>query len=130
MSHALVVDDDSDSAETMAMLIANEGFTLTDNGNNQLGADTMPLDPMLVTLGRPGDSLKVRLVVSAALLASLPFMIGRFGITGAGAALVAAMAALAAGMLFMLQRQSGRAAPAAMQEMACADTPLRAKGGK
>ena len=28
MSHALVVDDDSDSAETMAMLIANEGFTV------------------------------------------------------------------------------------------------------
>jgi len=95
-----------------------------------IGIWALPLDPMLVTLGRPGDSLKVRLVVSAALLASLPFMIGRFGITGAGMALVAAMAALAAGMLFMLQRQSGRSAPAPAQEMACADTPLRAKGGK
>jgi len=95
-----------------------------------IGIWALPLDPMLVTLGRPGDSLKVRLVVSAALLASLPLMIGRFGITGAGVALVAAMAALAAGMLFMLQRQSGRSAPTPVQEMACADTPLRAKGGK
>jgi len=33
MSHALVVDDDSDSAETMAMLIANEGFTVATAGS-------------------------------------------------------------------------------------------------
>lgn len=95
-----------------------------------IGIWALPLDPMLVTLGRPGDSLKVRLVVAAALLAALPFMIGRFGITGAGAALVAAMAALAAGMLFMLGRQSGSGSPSAVQEMACAEPPLRAKGGK
>jgi O-antigen/teichoic acid export membrane protein len=95
-----------------------------------IGIWALPLDPMLVTLGRPGDSLKVRLVVAGALLAGLPFMIGRFGITGAGAALVAAMAALAAGMLFMLRRQSGSATPTAQQEMACAEGPLRAKGGE
>jgi O-antigen/teichoic acid export membrane protein len=95
-----------------------------------IGIWALPLDPMLVTLGRPGDSLKVRLVVAAALLAALPFMIGRFGITGAGVALVAAMAALAAGMLFMLQRQSGSGSSAGVQEMACAEPPLRAKGGK
>ena len=95
-----------------------------------IGIWALPLDPMLVTLGRPGDSLKVRLVVAAALLAALPVMIGRFGITGAGASLVAAMAALAAGMLFMLQRQSGSRTPSAAQEMACAEPPLRAKGGK
>ena len=95
-----------------------------------IGIWALPLDPMLVTLGRPGDSVKVRLVVAAALLAALPFMIGRFGITGAGASLVAAMAALAAGMLFMLGRQSGPGSPSAMQEMACAEPPLRAKGGK
>ena len=95
-----------------------------------IGIWALPLDPMLVTLGRPGDSLKVRLVVAAALLASLPFMIGRFGITGAGAALVAAMAAMAAGMLLMLTRQPRRASAAAAQEMACAEGPLRAKGGE
>jgi O-antigen/teichoic acid export membrane protein len=83
-----------------------------------------------VTLGRPGDSLKVRLVVAGALLIALPFMIERFGITGAGAALVAAMAALAAGMLFMLRRQSGGSSAAPLQEMACAEPTLRAKGGK
>ena len=95
-----------------------------------IGIWALPLDPMLVTLGRPGDSLKVRLVVAGSLLISLPFMIDRFGITGAGAALVAAMAALAAGMLFMLRRQSGRSSAAPMQEMACAEPTLRAKGGK
>jgi O-antigen/teichoic acid export membrane protein len=95
-----------------------------------IGIWALPLDPMLVTLGRPGDAVKVRLVVAAGLLASLPFMIDRFGITGAGAALVAAMAALALGMLLMLQRQSGRASAAPVQEMACAAPPLRAKGGE
>jgi O-antigen/teichoic acid export membrane protein len=95
-----------------------------------IGIWALPLDPMLVTLGRPGDSLKVRLVVAGALLISLPFMIERFGIAGAGAALVAAMAALAAGMLFMLGRQSGRSSAAPLQEMACAEPILRAKGGK
>lgn len=95
-----------------------------------VGIWALPLDPMLVTLGRPGDSLKVRLVVAGALLASLPFMIGRFGIAGAGAALVAAMAALAAGMLYMLSRHSAGATVHAAQEMACVDTPLRAKGGE
>jgi hypothetical protein len=57
-------------------------------------------------------------------------MIDRFGITGAGAALVAAMAALAAGMLLMLRRQPGRASTVKLQEMACAEPPLRAKGGE
>ncbi|MGZ5266557.1 MAG: response regulator, partial [Caldimonas sp.] len=33
MPHALVVDDDSDAAETMAMLIANEGFTVATAGS-------------------------------------------------------------------------------------------------
>src|SRR3546814_13710582 len=47
-----------------------------------IGIWALPLDPMLVTLGRPGDSLKVRLVVSIALLCALPFAIERFGITG------------------------------------------------
>jgi O-antigen/teichoic acid export membrane protein len=93
-----------------------------------IGIWALPLDPMLVTLGRPGDALKVRLVVSAALLAALPFLIAGFGIAGAGAALVAAMGALAAGLFFMLQRQAGRATPAELDEMACAEALVRAKG--
>ena len=32
MSHALVVDDDADSAETLALLIADEGFTVATAG--------------------------------------------------------------------------------------------------
>ena len=32
MPHALLVDDDADAAETMAMLIANEGFTVATAG--------------------------------------------------------------------------------------------------
>ena len=33
MPHALLVDDDADAAETMAMLIANEGFTVATAGS-------------------------------------------------------------------------------------------------
>jgi O-antigen/teichoic acid export membrane protein len=95
-----------------------------------IGIWALPLEPMLVSLGRPGDALKVRLVVSAVLLLSLPWVIGAFGVTGAGAALVAAMAALAVGMFLMLQRRTGRATKAGPQEMACADGPAQAKGGK
>ena len=47
-----------------------------------IGVWALPLEPMLVSLGRPGDALKVRLVVAGALLAALPFVIGRFGIRG------------------------------------------------
>jgi O-antigen/teichoic acid export membrane protein len=73
-----------------------------------LGIWALPLEPMLVSLGRPGDALKVRIGVSALLLATLPFAIRSFGLTGAGACLVVAMAALAVGMFAMLQRGSAR----------------------
>jgi O-antigen/teichoic acid export membrane protein len=95
-----------------------------------IGIWALPLEPMLVSLGRPGDALKVRVAVSAVLLVSLPFAIRAFGLTGAGAALVAAMAALAVGMFAMLQKGKGRATRAAPQERACADGPVQAKGGK
>ncbi|MET0272973.1 MAG: lipopolysaccharide biosynthesis protein, partial [Phenylobacterium sp.] len=93
-----------------------------------IGIWALPLEPMLVSLGRPGDALKVRLVVSAVLLATLPWVIGSFGLTGAGAALVAAMGALAAGMFAMLQRRAGHTSAAKPQEMACTDAPVQAKG--
>jgi DNA-binding NtrC family response regulator len=51
MSHALVVDDDSDSAETMAMLIANEGFTVATAGSLRDARRQMALqEPDIVLL--------------------------------------------------------------------------------
>jgi DNA-binding NtrC family response regulator len=51
MPHALVVDDDSDSAETMAMLIANEGFTVATAGSLREARRQMALqEPDIVLL--------------------------------------------------------------------------------
>jgi MYXO-CTERM domain-containing protein len=102
-----------------------------------IGIWALPLEPMLVSLGRPGDAVKVRIVVAAALLAALPWLVEGFGPTGAGAGLVAAMAALGLGMFFMLQRRraGGPEQPSALaceielEKMACAEAPVRAKGG-
>lgn len=102
-----------------------------------IGIWALPLEPMLVSLGRPGDAVKVRIVVAAALLAALPWLVNNFGTTGAGAGLVAAMAALAVGMCIMLRRRRGGVAPtsrsalaeAEIEKMACATDPVRAKGG-
>ncbi|HEY3696585.1 lipopolysaccharide biosynthesis protein [Phenylobacterium sp.] len=76
-----------------------------------IGIWSIPLEPMLVSLGRPGDAVKVRLIVSAVLLVCLVPVVQRFGLTGAGAALVMATASLAVGMFAMLQLKAG-AAPA------------------
>lgn len=73
----------------------------------------LPLEPLLVSLGRPGAALRVRVVVSAAFLAALPFLTQRFGVQGAGAALVCAAAAMAAGMLILLLRGRSREAATA-----------------
>jgi two-component system response regulator AtoC len=49
--HALLVDDDSDAAETMAMLIANEGFTVATAGSLQDARRQMALqEPDIVLL--------------------------------------------------------------------------------
>jgi two-component system, NtrC family, response regulator AtoC len=49
--HALVVDDDSDTAETMAMLIANEGFTVATAGSLRDARRQMALqEPDIVLL--------------------------------------------------------------------------------
>lgn len=102
-----------------------------------IGIWALPLEPMLVSLGRPGDAVKVRIVVAGALLAALPWLVDNFGTTGAGAGLVAAMAALAVGMCLMLQRRKAAVgaathtalAEAEIEKMACATAPVRAKGG-
>jgi O-antigen/teichoic acid export membrane protein len=69
-----------------------------------IGVWALPLEPMLVSLGRPGAVMWVRLIVALAFLAALPPVIGAFGLLGAGAALVAASLAMALGMLFSLAR--------------------------
>lgn len=87
-----------------------------------IGVWALPLEPMLVSLGRPGDAVKVRIAVSAVLLLSLPWAIGRFGLAGAGAALVVAMGALGAGMFVMLQGGA--------RKTACANLAVQVKGGE
>ena len=72
-----------------------------------IGVFALPLEPMLVSLGKPGAAVKVRLAVSAAFLAMLPFLVKQFGLIGAGAGLAAAAGALALGMLWFILRENG-----------------------
>lgn len=73
-----------------------------------VGVLALPLEPMLVTLGAAGAAMRVRLGVCAAYLLVLAPLIEAFGLSGAGAALLAAMALMTAGMFFKL-RQTLRA---------------------
>ncbi len=92
-----------------------------------IGIWAVPLEPMLISLGRPGDVVRVRLVVSVALLAALPATIGRFGLDGAGAALVAAMGGLAVGMFIMLERDRARVRRDESTRTSGANDPAQAK---
>jgi two-component system, NtrC family, response regulator AtoC len=59
MSHALVVDDDTDSAETLALLIADEGFTVATAGTLREARRQIALqepDVVLVDLVLPDGS--------------------------------------------------------------------------
>ena len=76
-----------------------------------IGIWALPLEPMLVSLGRAGSVLKVRLIVCVIYLAALPPLVWSFGLTGAGASIVAASTALGIGMLSMLKARP-RSAPA------------------
>lgn len=75
-----------------------------------IGVMTLPLEPMLVSMRAAGAALAVRLVVVVAYLAALVPLIEAFGLTGAGAALVASALAMAAGMYFMARRRLARLA--------------------
>lgn len=75
-----------------------------------IGVMTLPLEPMLVSMRAAGAALTVRLVVVTAYLAALVPLITTFGLTGAGAALVAAALAMAIGMYFMARRRLARLA--------------------
>lgn len=72
-----------------------------------IGVFALPLEPMLISLGKAGAAVRVRLAVSAAFLATLPFLVTRFGLIGAGAGLAAAAGALALGMLWFILRENG-----------------------
>jgi O-antigen/teichoic acid export membrane protein len=71
-----------------------------------IGVFALPLEPMLVSLGRPGTAVFVRVVVGAIYLAFLPQMIRHFGAHGAAIALAISAAALAVGMLIFVVRES------------------------
>lgn len=66
---------------------------------------SLPLEPMVISLGQAGATVRVRVVVAAAYAATLPFLIRRFGVEAAGAALVASSVAIALGMLWLLLRR-------------------------
>jgi O-antigen/teichoic acid export membrane protein len=72
-----------------------------------VGIFAMPLEPLLISLGKPGRVVRVRLVVSLAYLAALPFLLDAFGLIGAGFGLAAAAVGLALGMLWFILRESG-----------------------
>lgn len=66
----------------------------------------LPLEPMLISLGKPGAAVRARLFVGGAFVVALPFLVREFGLTGAGAGLVAAAGALALVMLWSILRES------------------------
>ncbi|WP_337187176.1 lipopolysaccharide biosynthesis protein [Phenylobacterium sp.] len=72
-----------------------------------IGIFALPLEPMLVSLGKPGAAVRVRLAVGALFLCALPFLVAQFGLIGAGAGLAAAAGALALGMLWFILRENG-----------------------
>lgn len=59
----------------------------------------LPLEPMLVSLGRPGIAVRVRIAVSILYVAALFPLVRAFGLTGAGAATVGASLLMLVGML-------------------------------
>ena len=66
---------------------------------------SLPLEPMVITLGRAGATVWVRVVAAAAFVAALPLLVPHYGLTAAGAGLVASNAAIAMGMLWLLMQQ-------------------------
>ena len=89
-----------------------------------IGVFALPLEPLLISLGKPGLAVWVRLAVSTAFLAVLPFLVTRFGLIGAGAGLAAAAGLLALGMLLFILRENG----ARRAEPPAADPAERLKG--
>lgn len=72
---------------------------------------SLPLEPMVISLGQAGATVRVRVVVAVAYAAALPFLVRHYGVAAAGAALVAASVAIALGMLWLLLKQRSPARP-------------------
>ncbi|MBX3484062.1 lipopolysaccharide biosynthesis protein [Phenylobacterium sp.] len=78
-----------------------------------IGICALPLEPLLISIGKPEAAVRVRLAVGVVFLGALPFLISRFGLIGAGAGLAAAAGALALGMLWFILRENGNREAAA-----------------
>ena len=59
-----------------------------------IGVLALPLEPMLISLGRPGAVVAVQISVCLSFLGALQLLLPAFGLSGAGAGLVAADLAL------------------------------------
>ena len=70
---------------------------------------SLPLEPMVISLGQAGATVRVRVVVAVAYAVALPFLVRNYGVEAAGAALVAASLAIAIGMLWLLLSQRPQA---------------------
>ena len=68
-----------------------------------IGVFALPLEPMLISLGRTGAVVGVQLAVGASYLAALPWLLRGFSLTGAAAGLVAVEMGLALGLLWFLR---------------------------
>jgi O-antigen/teichoic acid export membrane protein len=93
-----------------------------------IGMLALPLEPMLVSMNKAGFALRVRGVVCAIYLVALVPVIRALGLTGAGAALVAAAAAMALGMFWALRRSLAQTSTVKDDEQTCADGENGAKG--
>ncbi len=98
------------AGEPLLALVMGKDFANASNtmvwqvGAAVIGVWALPLEPMLVSMGRPGAVLQVRLVVAAIFLATLSPIVNAHGLPGAGAALVGASLATALGMFWSLMR--------------------------
>lgn len=103
------------AGEPLLSLIMGEAFAPAANtmiwqvAAAVIGVWALPLEPMLVSMGRPGLVVRVRLIVAIVFLIALPQVIERYGLEGGGAVLVAAAAATALGLLISLRRVMAQA---------------------
>ncbi len=103
------------AGEPLLSLIMGEAFApaahtmIWQVGAAVIGVWALPLEPMLVSMGRPGLVVRVRLIVAIVFLIALPQVIERYGLEGGGAVLVAAAAATALGLLISLRRVMAQA---------------------
>lgn len=98
------------AGEPLLALVMGKDFANASNtmvwqvGAAVIGVWALPLEPMLVSMGRPGAVFQVRVVVAAVFLAALSPIVNTYGLPGAGAALVGASLATALGMFWSLWR--------------------------